>query len=494
MMSAPVTTNEPSLYGRRSLGLLAGPLIAATMLVAPPQVGMSQEAWQVAAVALLMAIWWMTEALPLPITALLPLVLFPLLGTAEIEAAAAPHSHPLIFLFLGGFLLARAAQKWGLDRRLTHIVLSSGSREAAGLILSLMIATAFLSMWVSNTATAMLMLPIGQSVIAAVQRRAGDRLEPEVAKFSAALMLGIGYAASIGGMGTLIGTPPNALFAAFMRETYGVSIGFAAWMLVGVPAVVILLPLSWLVLTRGSLRFSLPALDRGIDASEGPLGSKLSPMSSAERVVAIVMGLTAIAWMMLPLLQAMLPRLKITDAGIAVAAAILLFLLPAVGKGGEPLLTWQDARRVRWDVLILFGGGLSLAEAIRSSSLAAWLGEAASALGALPLLGLVLAVAVLVILLGELASNTAITAIFLPVAAATAVGIGVEPAVLAMTVALAASVGFMLPVATPPNAIVYGSGLIRIEHMLKVGVILDLAGAVIVAFLAVTVGSWALRS
>ena len=492
-MSAPVTINEPHFGWPRTLGLSAGLLVAATMLLAPPQVGMSQGAWQVAAVALLMASFWMTEAVPLAVTALLPFVLFPLLGIQTIEAAAAPYAHPLIFLFLGGFLLARATQKWGLDRRLAHHVLRSGSRQAPGLILSLMIATAFLSMWVSNTATAMLMLPIGQSVIAAVRRRTEDRLELEVAKFSAALMLGIGYAASIGGMATLIGTPPNALFAAFMRDTYGVSIGFAAWMLVGVPAVIILLPLSWVVLTRGFLRFSLPALDRGALGGDEALGIKLATMSFAERLVAAVIGLTAIAWMTLPLLQAMLPRLNLSDAGIAVAAAILLFLLPSARKGGRPLLTWQDAQCVRWDILVLVGGGLSLAEAIKSSGLAAWVGNAASGLGSLPLIALVLAVAVLVILLGELASNTAIAAIFLPVAGAMAIGIGLEPVVLAMTVALAASVGFMLPVATPPNAIVYGGGLIRIEQMLTVGVILDLAGAATVALLVLTVGPWVLR-
>lgn len=477
----------------RRAGLIGGPVIAIAMLFLPPPEGLSAAGWSTAAVATLMAIWWMTEALPLAVTALLPLVLLPPLGVAKLETAAQSYAHPLIFLFLGGFLLARSMQHWSLDRRIALHVLRFGSARPAGIIASIMATTAFLSMWVSNTATAMMMLPIGQSVITGVRTSVGEDCEPDVAAFATALMLGIAYAATIGGMGTLIGTPPNALFAGYMSETHGVTIGFSDWMLIGIPAVLVLLPIAWLVLTRLAFRFSLPSIDTTGGALADDL-ARLGPTTRAERTITLLLSLTAAAWIARPYLQTLLPDLALSDAGIAMTAAVLLFVIPVDSKRGTFLLSWNEARGIRWDVLILFGGGLALADAIGSSALASWIGGSMDVLEALPRLALLLSVAALVVLLGELASNTAMAAIFLPIAGATAIGLGESPLLLALPIALAATVGFMLPVATPPNAIIFGSGAVTIGQMIRAGALLDLFGVLIVTALGLVLGAWAFGS
>ena len=350
-----------------------------------------------------------------------------------------------------------------------------------------MAATAFLSMWVSNTATAMMMLPIGQSITLAATDKGTDVDSKHAGAFRPALMLGIAYAATIGGMGTLIGTPPNALFAGFMEESYSIEIGFARWMLIGIPAVLVLLPIAWLVLTR--IAFKLPQTLHGL--SEDSVNKAVSHgdrMTADEKTVAILLLVAAAGWVLRPLLEIILPGLKLSDAGIAIAIAILLFLVPSRSEPGRNLLSWDEARNVRWDVLILFGGGLALAEAIASTGLANWIGTSSSAFTALPWLVLILMVTAVIVLLGELASNTAMAAVFLPVAGAAAVGLGSSPTLLTMSVALAASLGFMLPVATPPNSIIYGSGEISMQDMLRAGVLLDILGILAVSFLAVAIG------
>ncbi len=480
MPSLHKTDEAKGLTRHRLIGLAGGPALAAVMLLMPPPGGLSQQGWWVAAVGVLMAVWWMTEALPLAATALLPLVMFPLLGLRDIGQVAPSYAHPLIFLFLGGFLLARAMQVWALDRRLALAVLRRSGTDPRAVIAGVMGVTAFLSMWVSNTATAMVMLPIGQSIIAAAGRpgNGGNR------DFAPALMLGIAYAATIGGMGTLIGTPPNALFAAFMQEFYGIEIGFARWLLVGVPLLIVLLPLAWLVLTR--LAFHLPgALAAGV-AAELPAPGR---PSRGEWMVAGLMVLAALGWIFRPLLAHWLPGMALSDAGIAVACALMLFVLPVDPARGRFALNWREAAAIRWDVLILFGGGLALAAAIGDSDLAPWLGSRLAALQALPFVALLFVVGAIIVYVGELASNTAMAAVFLPVAAATAVAMG-EPALsLALPVALFATLGFMLPVATPPNAIVFGSGAVGIGQMLRAGALLDIVGIVVVIGIVLSVGN-----
>ena len=489
------TQHEPENgYGRHQLvGLFIGIGALVGLMLCPEPSAVSKSAWAVAAVGIMMAIWWMTEAVPLATTALLPLVLFPVLGVGDIAATATSYAHPLVFLFLGGFMLARAMERWNLHRRIALHILRLGGQGLSSVIFSLMLATAFLSMWVSNTATAMMMLPIGQSVVSTITRQMGSDENQNVTSFSAALMLGIGYAATIGGMGTLIGTPPNALFAGFMNDTYGMQIGFAQWMLVGVPVVVVLLPVTWLILTRIAFRFSLNATAHRTDLIPAQIAS-LGPMSRGEILVASVAALAAAGWIFRPLVVKLVPGFALTDAGIAMSVAILLFITPVELGRGRFLLSWNEAITLRWDVLILFGGGLALAAAINDTGLASWIGSALSVLGFLPMFWLVLAVMMVVVYLGELASNTAMAAIFLPIAGAAAVSMGLDPLLLAYPVALAASLGFMLPVATPPNAIVFGSGAVTAQQMLKAGALLDIVSIVLVAAIGTTVGFWVLTA
>jgi sodium-dependent dicarboxylate transporter 2/3/5 len=480
---------RPGLPRHRLIGLVAGPLAAAAVIGSPAPEGLSQQGWWTAGVGLLMAVWWMTEALPLAVTALVPLVLFPLLGLRGIEATAPAYAHPLVFLFLGGFLLARAMHVWELDRRLALAVLQLAGTSPRQVIAALMAVTAFLSLWVSNTATAMVMLPIGQSLIAAFARREGAKSVGARGEIVAPpLLLGIAYAATIGGMGTLVGTPPNALFAAFMAETYGIEISFLRWLLIGLPMVLVLLPLTWFVLTH--VAFHVPGAG-ALEAAGTGLATP-GPMSRGARLTAGVMLLVAACWIFRPLLAAALPWLRLSDAGIAVTGALLLFLLPADLKAGRFLLTWREAVEIRWDVLILFGGGLALAATIGGSDLAEWIGAQLAGLRALPVVLLLLAVGALIVLLGELASNTAMAAVFLPVAGATALAMGESAFLLTLPVALFATLGFMLPVATPPNAVIFGSGAIEMRHMLKAGWLLDLLGIVVVALGVLTLGGWVL--
>ena len=434
-----------------------------------------------------MALWWMTEAVPLAVTALLPLVVLPALGVRSIEATTPSYAHPLVFLFLGGFLLARAMNVWSLDRRLALSVLRIAGSSPSTITAGIMAVTAFLSMWVSNTATAMVMLPIGLSIVATVSTQ--DQTHAQ--RFAPALLLGIAYAATIGGMGTIVGTPPNALFTAFMSESYGMEVSFLSRMLIGVPLVLVLLPTAWFVLTRVAFRLDGQARLQTAETL-AQKAAALAPISRPERQVAVLMLLVAGCWIFRPVLMTAVPGLRLSDSGIAMTGALLLFVVPVDLARGRFLLSWKEAVGIRWDVLILFGGGLALAAAIGESDLAGWIGAQLTGLGALPVFLLLLAVGALVVFLGELASNTAMAAVFLPVAGATALAMGEPAFVLALPVALFATLGFMLPVATPPNAIVFGSGALTVGQMLRAGAILDVVGILIVAVAVLTLGRWVL--
>jgi sodium-dependent dicarboxylate transporter 2/3/5 len=449
---------------RAVAGLLGGGLLFALVVATPAPSGLSTEAWRTAAVGLLMAAWWVTEAIPIPATALLPLVLFPVLGVASIGEAAAPFANPLIYLFLGGFLLAQAMQAAGLPRRIALGTVRVFGTRPGSVIAGIMAASAFLSMWVSNTATALMMLPIGLSLVELVP---GGRDDPGRRRFGTVLMLGIAYACSVGGMGTLIGTPPNAFLAGFVLESYGETIGFAQWMLLGVPLVAIGLPLVFFLLTRVVAPIPFAEIPGGRELLERRIEA-LGSVTTAERRVAAIFAVTAAAWITRPLVERWVPGLS--DAGIAIAAATALFLIPSGAGRGKRLLTWEQAENAPWGVLVLFGGGLSLAGAIERTQLGEWLGGHMHAIADWPLPMLVLVVVAAIILLTELTSNTATAATFLPVLGAVALAFGRDPLVLAVPAALAASGAFMLPVATPPNAIVYGSGALEIGDMVRAGI------------------------
>jgi solute carrier family 13 (sodium-dependent dicarboxylate transporter), member 2/3/5 len=451
----------------RIFGLNAGPVVfGILLLLVPPPQGMSLEAWRTAATAVLMAIWWTTEAIPIPVTALLPLALFPLLGVATITEAAAPYASPIIFLFLGGFVIALALQRSGLHRRLALTIIRAVGNRPVNLVAGFMLATAFLSMWVSNTATVALMLPVALSVIGLAQSAGnGDPRLP------VAMLLGIAYAASIGGVGTLIGTPPNALLAGFMSSTYGVQIGFAQWMLLGVPLVAVALPACWLLLVRVVFPLRNDPITGGRRMIRHELQS-LGRLSRAEFVVGGVTTLVALAWIFQPALSDLAPGLS--DAGIAIGGVLLLFLVPIRVRRLEFAIGGRDLDRLPWGVLLLFGGGLSLAGAIQATGLADWVNQSLGGLHALPILVVSLVVTTVIIFLTEFTSNTATAAAFLPVAASLALGMGVSPMLLAIPTAIGASCAFMMPVATPPNAIIFGSDQVGIRQMMRAGFWLNL--------------------
>jgi len=457
---------------RQRIGLFLGPTIFVLLLVMPTPEGMSAQAWATAAVGSLMAIWWITEAVPIPAAALLPIPLFPLLGVGTVAQATAPFANPLIYLFLGGFLIAIAMQRWNLHRRIALGIIDRVGTRPSAIIMGFMIASAFLSMWVSNTATALMMLPIGMSIINLSKKLPSTTAaeKRELKHFGIVLVLSIAYACNVGGLGTLIGTPPNALLAAFVLENYGLEIGFAQWMVLGVPLVIIGIAAAYFVLTRLSFPLHLPELPGGHDIIHAER-EKLGPISAEEKKVAVIFILTAVMWMCRPLLQDYVPGLS--DAGIAVAAGLLLFVVPVDLSRGKFLLDWDDARKLPWGILVLFGGGLSLASAVTRSGFDAYIGMLVTGFEAWPTLLLLTLCIVIILLLTEMTSNTATAAAFLPILAAAALGVGENPLLFAVPAALAASCAFMLPVATPPNAIVYGSKLLTIPVMVRAGVWLN---------------------
>jgi len=480
---APDTTYRTA----QKFGLFLGAVAVVAMLLLPPPSGMRVEGWRTAAVAVLMAVWWMTEAIPIPATALLPLALFPTLGVLGAAEASAPYANELIFLFMGGFFLAVTMERWGLHKRIALRIMSWVGTSPNRLVLGFMIATAFLSMWISNTATAAMMLPIALAV--------GEMFRPQdaddgVYDFGVALMLGVAYAASIGGIATLIGTPPNAVLAGAASEILGTEIGFVQWMGVGVPVTALMIPVTWLLLTRvlhrpGNLSGNAAAI---IEGERERLGSP----SRGERLTGAVFALTAAAWVLrspktfgaitIPGLQSWMPQLR--DSTIAIAASVVLFLLPTDWRRGEFCLDWKTARRIPWGVLVLFGGGLSLAVAMESSGLAAWIGGSVAALRSVPPWVIVMTVATLIVFLTELTSNVATTSMAMPVMAGAATGLGLEPLLLMTTAALGASMAFMLPVATPPNAIVFSSGYLTIPQMSRAGILLNVSAIIVITTLA----------
>ncbi|HBE41052.1 MAG TPA: anion transporter [Bacteroidales bacterium] len=438
---------------------------------------MEPIAWKTTAVTMLMATWWITEAIPIAATSLLPIVLFPLLGISSIGEATKPYSNPLILLFLGGFIIAIAMQTWNLHKRIAlRIILLVGNKPSS-IITGFIIASAFLSMWVSNTATALMMLPIALSIIYLVDKK--EEMAKSLKNFEIILVLSIAYACNIGGIATLIGTPPNALFAAFIFENYGIEISFAKWMVIGFPLMLILLPLMYFILTRFVFPLKLKELPGGKVLIEEQL-REIGKITVQELRVAIVFGITACLWIFRPLFASFLPGLS--DAGIAIAAGICLFILPSGIKPGQKLLNWSDLKSLPWGVLILFGGGLSLAMAINTSGLALYIGEAMKTFNNIHILFLILIVVLIIIFLTEITSNTAITATFLPILASMAIGIGQNPMLFALPATIAASCAFMMPVATPPNAIIYSSGKVSIPQMAKAGLWLNISITLILSF------------
>lgn len=432
----------------------------------------------------LMGVWWATEALPLAVTALLPLVVLPVGGVAPVGDVAAPYANKVIFLFLGGFVLATALQRWDVHLRIALRVVRLVGTAPRRLVLGMMVATALLSMWVSNTATAVMMLPIGVSVLALLGRERGG-VDP---RLSAALMLGIAYAATIGSFGTVIASPPNALLVGYVAETYGIQISFGQWMAVGLPLSVVFLLLAWFLLTRVVFRVDPAPLCEDDTVVRVEL-DRLGPMGSPQRRVVVVFALAAASWIALPLVW---PGTPVTDEVVAVVVAVLLFLLPSGSDCGGRLLDWSDTRELPWGILLLFGGGLALAAQITASGLSTWIGERAHGLQGMPTVVVVGAVCLLTVGMTEFMSNTATAATLLPIMATVGAALGHGPLLLAVPVALASGCVFMMPAATPPNAIAYSSGFVRVPDMIRAGAPLSAASVVLVTLTVTTLASWVL--
>lgn len=490
---------EKNEWRREVFGLVAGLILAALVFFFFPESSVEtveQSAGAeadvdysyaslrvVAAVTVLMGAWWMTEAIPLAATALIPLAVFTLTGVGDMKEVASPYASSTIFLFMGGFLLALGLQRWNLHRRLALLVVAAVGTSPKRLILGFMISTGFMSMWVSNTATAVVMLPIGMSVLQLTAETVGGMHNQR--KFATALMLAIAYSASIGSLGTLIGTPPNALLSAYLETSHGIEIGFGRWMLVGMPIAIIFTFLAWLILIS-VFPPEIKEIPGGKELIRDEI-RKLGPWTTPQIIVGIIFVLAAVAWVAVPLLiESFNLDFGYDDAVVGIIAGLLLFIIPADRKTGVRLLDWKTANELPWDVLLLFGGGLSLSAMFTKSGLSLWIGEMAKGLSVLPLALLVAAVGGLVLILTEFTSNTATAATFLPIMGGVAVGIGLtaggEQNVMLLTipVALAATCAFMMPVATPPNAIAYGSGYVKIGEMIKGGVWLNITGLVLI--------------
>jgi len=467
-------------HKRQITGLFLGPLLFIVLLLLPQPADMPAHSLQVAAVALLMATFWITEAIPIPATALLPIVLFPLLDVMPTSKVTLAYGNHLIFLFMGGFLIAICIEKWQLHKRIAlHTILLVGV-SANQIILGFMLATAFLSAWISNTATAMMMVTIGIAVIKQTQQHADVNAD---SPFATALMLSIAYAASIGGTATLIGTPPNAILAGVIETNFGYSISFVQWMAFGVPLSITMLFLTWLYLTRVAFKAEFIELPGGKQSIRAKL-QELGAMSSAEKKVLSIFLLVAAGWIIRGLFNIELLE-PVSDASIAIAGALLLFIIPANFKQGEYLLDWNTAKNIPWDIIILFGGGFALASGFTSSGLTEWLANQLLSLQGIDLILIIFMVVLLVIFLTEVTSNTATASLLLPVMGAFAVAIQVNPLYLMVAVALSASFAFMLPVATPPNAIVFSSRRVSVPQMAGAGIWLNITGSILITLFVI---------
>ncbi len=498
-MHSDIRETLPAKSRLRLLALLAGPAAAVLVYFWLPseyinaggiRMTFSEAGRATAAIGVWMAVWWMTEAIPVYATALIPIALFPLVGAAPIRAAAAPYGHELIFLFMGGFIIALATERWGLHRRIAFTALRYVGTRQVRVVGGFMFISAAMSMWVTNTATTLLMLPIAVSIIALGEGDAEtpSRTAPAQNRFAICLLLGIAYSASIGGIGTLIGTVPNAFLAAFSANDLGIEISFVGWMAVGVPIVCVLLPIVWWLLTRVLFRLGDGRIEGGMEIIDDAY-SRLGPMNNGERITLCVFLVTAAGWLTRPMLNGLTvmglqPFAGLSDAGIAIIGALALFVIPVSLARRVFTMDWDTAVRLPWGLLVLFGGGLSLAAAVRANGVGEFLVASTAGLTTMPGWIVVMAVVALIVFLTELTSNTATTATLVPILAAVAPALGLEPLALAVPAAIAASCAFMLPVATPPNAIVFGSGRVRIREMSRAGFWLNLIAIVTVTFLA----------
>lgn len=476
----------------RQLGFFLGPLFFLLISFFVPETFISPGANKVLAVGAWMVTWWVAEAVPIPVTSFLPLILFPLLSVMSIREAAAPYANPIIFLFLGGFMIALALEKHRLHERIALNLIRVTGTSGNGIILGFMIATAFISMWISNTATAMMMLPIAISVINLLKPN-GMAMPHDLPKkernFAMGLLLMVGYAATLGGLATIIGTPPNVVLAGLLDEFYQQKLDFGKWMLVGVPVAALLLLSTHLIITRILFPNRLAKIEGSDDLIKNKL-AELGKISKEEKVVLIIFGLTSFLWIFQQALNPLIFKQDLlNDTNIAMIGGILMFIVPVNGSHGRFLLSWEDTVRLHWGILFLFGGGLCLADGLQHTGIIQTVGQWIAGQSTFNI-WLILALIVATVLLSEFMSNVALVQIFVPVIFGIADGMQINPILLAMPVTLAASIGFMFPIATPPNAIVFSSGYIRMKDMVRAGILLDIVSIVICFLVSLTLVKW----
>ena len=456
----------------RKIGFITGPLLCIIILLLPFDI-INPAIDQVIAIAAWMIIWWITEAVSISVTALIPLALFPLLGIGDIKSVASNYANPIVYLFFGGFVIALALEKVQLHKRIALSILKITGTKANGIVLGFMIATALMSMWISNTASTVVMLPIAVSVIQLLMDDA-DGFTKNDKNFALSIMLGIAFAANIGGMATLIGTPPNSVMLAFLNDNYPeVEIGFFQWMQMGVPFAIVMLTIAYLCITRvffpnrlGQIGGSGAIIQTELD--------KLGKMSRGEKTVLVIFLCTAISWMARSYLNSLLPNITLTDTTISVIAALAMFIVPLDWKNGKFPLDWKDTARLPWGILILFGGGLALASGLKDAGFIAMIGDYISEQTDWSMWVVTAVLIFLMLFMTELMSNVALVTILIPLVIGIAIGMDIPMLQMVVPVTLAASCAFMLPMATPPNAIVFASGHVRVDQMARIGIVLNL--------------------
>lgn len=464
----------------KQFGLILGPLLfTLTLLFFKPE-DLSSEGVAVLATTLWVAVWWILEVVPIAVTAMLPIILFPITGAMELSTTTAAFGHKYVFLYIGGFTLAIAIEKWNLHKRIALTVINFIGTSVSKIILGFMVATAFLSMWISNTATTVMMLPIGMAIIIQLKDNPDTKAD-ENEIFGKALMLAIAYSASIGGIATLIGTPPNLIFAGILEEQYNIEMTFSKWIIYGLPLSILLLFICWKYLTNFAFKFKQKDFPGG-KAEIKRLLKNLGKVSYEEKTVLIVFCATAFLWITRSfLLSKLIPA--IDDTIIAMASATILFILPTKNRTEKKIINWESAVKLPWGILLLFGGGLALAEGFKTSGLAEWIGTQITQFEHLPLFALLFVLILAVNFLTEITSNLATTAMLLPIMAPIALALDIHPFTLMVGITVAASCAFMLPVATPPNAIVFGSGYLTIPDMMRTGIFMNIISVILITII-----------
>ncbi len=462
------------------IGLISGPAAFLLILLFFRPEGMPPAANAVLATTVWIGIWWVTEVIPIAATALLPIILFPLTGGLPVQATTASYGHRYVFLYMGGFIIAIAIEKYNLHRRIALSVIKAVGSKLSNIVLGFMIATAFLSMWISNTATAVMMLPIGMAIISTFKDNKFSN-PGEAERFGKALLLAIAYSASIGGLGTLIGTPPNLVLAGIYTEMYGKEITFLDWLKIGLPVSFSLLVICWLYLTRKAFKVTNKSFPGGMTEINEQLKT-LGKLGAEEKRILVVFVLTALAWITRSyLITPYLPG--VDDTVIALTGAMALFLILSKSEG-KPLIDWEDAKKLPWGIIILFGGGMAIAEGFQASGLAEYLGNQLNVIDGFPIWAIIFIIVLSMNFLTEITSNLATTAMILPILAPMASSFGLHPLILMVPATLAASCAFMLPVATPPNAVVFGAGVLRIPDMMRAGFWLNILSIILITLVS----------